>query len=618
MKDTCTKQKANNVVSSIICLEEKCENAEVVENLDIIQHAFSTEMLVDTQMLLDSNTFWLNYEIVKSAADGHCFVHSVLNSWLLQLPHYQCVDNVVSHDVLLGRLQNETYINSYRYVDYIDGDGLNSLRIGAKNYVTHKLYDTSYGDIVPYIMSNAIFVNFVIIIQSDNSYRVQLVECVCSNCPTLILFKNGAHYDAIAPKVRTHIDQLPIYTTTSHDNYSSDIPVVKNVAKNSIDNAHHIQMIDTAPNDNFQFLKKKGLHFIHLNVRSLIPKLDEIKLLLLKRNITVLALSETWLNDSVSDSEIDIHGYVVVRKDRNRHGGGVCLYVNCNIAFNPRIDLNIHDLESVWIELILPKTRPILTGVCYRPPKQGHFYDLLEQSCSQINDFMEMEIVLMGDFNTNILQQDKGTSLSESLINFKCVFCLTQLITEPTRICDNSETIIDLIFVSDSLKICQSGVRAIGLSDHLLIYCTRKVHKMQINKHNTVHIRSTKHYTKEKFIDMLQEIDWTNVVECNQVEIACEGFISKFTGALDLIAPSKQIRIKQRTQPWMSSEILDLIKQRDHYLSVFRRSKQKAHYDMFIIFRNQVKYNKMKAKASYYENAVNENKNDSSKLWKIL
>ena len=35
----------------------------------------------------------------------------------------------------------------------------------------------------------------------------------------------------------------------------------------------------------------------------------------------------------------------------------------------------------------------------------------------------------------------------------------------------------------------------------------------------------------------------------------------------------------------------------------FRKSKQKAHYDMFIIFRNQVKYNKMKAKASYYENA---------------
>ena len=197
------------------------------------------------------------------------------------------------------------------------------------------------------------------------------MECVCNNCPTLILFKNGAHYDAIAPKDRTHIDQLPIYTATNHDNDSSDIPV---------DNAHHIQMIDTAPNDNFQFLKKKGLHFIHLNVRSLIPKLDEIKLLLLKRNITVLALSETWLNDSVSDSEIDIHGYVVVRKDRNRHGGGVCLYVNCSIAFNPRTDLNIHDLESVWIELILPKTCHILTAVCYRPPKQGHFYDLLEQS----------------------------------------------------------------------------------------------------------------------------------------------------------------------------------------------------------------------------------------------
>ena len=58
-------------------------------------------------------------------------------------------------------------------------------------YVTHKQYDTSYGDIVPFIMSNAICINFMIIIQLADSYRVQLVECVANDRPTLLLFKSA-------------------------------------------------------------------------------------------------------------------------------------------------------------------------------------------------------------------------------------------------------------------------------------------------------------------------------------------------------------------------------------------------------------------------------------------
>ena len=42
-----------------------------------------------------------------------------------------------------------------------------------------------------------------------------------------------------------------------------------------------------------------------------------------------MCVSETWLDGSISDKEVELRDYTVFRKDRNRHGGGVAIYV-CN------------------------------------------------------------------------------------------------------------------------------------------------------------------------------------------------------------------------------------------------------------------------------------------------
>ena len=78
------------------------------------------------------------------------------------------------------------------------------------------------------------------------------------------------------------------------------------------------------------------------------------------------------------------------------------------------------------------------------------------------------------------------------------------------------------------------------------------------------------------------------------------------------------IRIKQRTQPWMSTEMIKLINLRDTYLRQFRKSKNQSDYELFIYHRNQVKYQKEKDKSQYYINVVNENKNRPKKLWQLL
>ena len=62
----------------------------------------------------------------------------------------------------------------------------------------------------------------------------------------------------------------------------------------------------------------KGLHFLHINVNSVLPKIDELKLIANKSNATILGISETKLDKTIMDSELNIEGYDLIRSDRNR------------------------------------------------------------------------------------------------------------------------------------------------------------------------------------------------------------------------------------------------------------------------------------------------------------
>ena len=44
-------------------------------------------------------------------------------------------------------------------------------------------------------------------------------------------------------------------------------------------------------------------------------------------NVDVFALNETRLDDSVNESDISVSMYNIVRKDRDRMGGDVAIYI---------------------------------------------------------------------------------------------------------------------------------------------------------------------------------------------------------------------------------------------------------------------------------------------------
>ena len=115
--------------------------------------------------------------------------------------------------------------------------------------------------------------------------------------------------------------------------------------------------------------------------------------------------------------------------------------------------------------------------------------------------------------------------------------------------------------VSDVDIISQQGVLPSVLSDHFIIYCTRKTVKSLLNKHHTTIIRYIYHYSKEMLTELLQTVDWSPVLNCLDANEATH-FTDLFTPIADTLPPLKKVRLKQRSEPWLSSEIFELIKER--------------------------------------------------------
>ena len=129
-----------------------------------------------------------------------------------------------------------------------------------------------------------------------------------------------------------------------------------------------------------------------------------------RKRIDTLAVSETNLDKSVLDSYITIEHYSKpVRFDRNRHGGGVAVFVKESISYSVQTDLPIGDLEIVCIEVKPICSSPFVILAWYRPPKYNTFsFTELEHVLKVLVSEGE-EIILIGDTNYDQLYNDTKT-----------------------------------------------------------------------------------------------------------------------------------------------------------------------------------------------------------------
>ena len=77
-------------------------------------------------------------------------------------------------------------------------------------------------------------------------------------------------------------------------------------------------------NSKRKIFRKKGLHILHLNINSLLPKIDEMRFIAKQSNASTIGINEYELDSSILNSiELDIDDCNLIRLDCSRGGGGV-------------------------------------------------------------------------------------------------------------------------------------------------------------------------------------------------------------------------------------------------------------------------------------------------------
>ena len=277
---------------------------------------------------------------------------------------------------------------------------------------------------------------------------------------------------------------------------------------------------------------------------------------------------ESWLDSSVTSASVFPEGYVAYRKDRpGDNHGGVFILVSSRLESSQPENLQLNDRsELVWVEVKIPGTKNLFLCSFYRPPRsrQPDLFSELDECLRLIPG--NAHVWVGGDFNLTSIDWKKHTveqyptdgTLCRELLDLSLEHNLTQVVSRPTRLTLDSQTMTDLFFTNNPSLVNTSKVIP-GISDHEAIYIESSLRPF-INKSVP---REIFQYNKANF-DMIKqklsekENDFDNLVPDSSCNDLWESFKNTLISLMDEFIPKKTIRNKKNHKPWITPHIRTL------------------------------------------------------------
>ena len=202
-------------------------------------------------------------------------------------------------------------------------------------------------------------------------------------------------------------------------------------------------------------------------------------------NLGVLICTESKLDNTIPSNIISIKGYHdPIRKDRNRNGGGTLVYIADWLAFRQRHDLEEPNYEHIWVDIKVGNST-FCVNTFYRPPdnsteQQGVFLNTAETILTKIRNHQHDTAFIAADLNFGncyckfpVLTHKPLDSLAPDLF---ASYGMNQLIDIPTRVTEQTTSLIDLFFVSNLSSVVTYGMLP-KIANHDGILCSfKKLH----------------------------------------------------------------------------------------------------------------------------------------------
>ena len=359
-------------------------------------------------------------------------------------------------------------------------------------------------------------------------------------------------------------------------------------------------------------LLDKNLKLGHVNMRSLCPstsdKIDDLYTALgTSENCDIIAVTETWLDVNIPNKQIDLPEYQVFRKDRNRNGGGVALYLKNSLPAKQLNDFDGFGLEVIAVESKL-KNKTVITVCCYRAPSKlkrdiDHFLTNFENIISLLLRLNPTCFVILGDFNDRCLTWHDShlqSDLQKQFYNLLRRYHLFQIIEDPTHISSQNRSLLDLIITDAPAYIDNSGVGTpIGDPFHCYVYCQLSV-KYSKDKPYT---REVWNYNRADFKglnDALMNAPWNVMEMYDDVNDSSDYFTELLLKTAKDFIPCNVVKIDPKDKPWMTTQVKKAFKDRDKLHKKFKRTNLNIDYDNYRQARHHANFIKSVAKQRHF------------------
>ena len=215
----------------------------------------------------------------------------------------------------------------------------------------------------------------------------------------------------------------------------------------------------------------------HLNVNSTWYKFDAVQSLLQDVLLDIFTKSESKLDESFPTAQFKVTNFSLHRRDRDRHGGGLLLYIRSDIPHRRRYDMEpeiSHGIEIMIIETRLYKAEKCFLVSVYKPSKiKDRLFEIVFTDICQSLQNKSPHWFILGDMNFDM-------NITNSLRDVSMVFDLTNLANGPTCFKGDTLSSVDVFLISEPQRFkCALNTRC---DFHNMTCVATKLHKPHVHQ----------------------------------------------------------------------------------------------------------------------------------------
>ncbi|XP_015118390.1 uncharacterized protein LOC107042034 [Diachasma alloeum] len=319
---------------------------------------------------------------------------------------------------------------------------------------------------------------------------------------------------------------------------------------------------------------------------------------------------------------VSLEGYKLFRRDRNRRGGGVPLFINnCFrvkvLASSSHVWTKRPGLpEYLFCEIACHGVFPIFVAVVYRPP-HAPFVE-----CSDFIPSLQMHLqeysskVTLGDFNADQLSSANADAV------FVRSICsdnsLRRLEHGATHHTSTSDTWLDLcqIDCEDTLLSCWK-TDAPFVDGHDLIAAVTRVFLPRPPLSSDICYRDFSSLDDWKLNSWLVFCDWSGFEGSSSLDSMVLSLCSNLCSAIDESVPLKTVRKSSKRKPWFTRHVNSLVAERDHLYRVYKRVHSRRALEDYRLARDRAHREVEGARQLYFQRRM-EPLSEPAQVWKEL